>query len=175
VQLPNYQDYTYLPVESNWALLRESQFKALSLPNTGMVVTIDIGEWNDIHPWDKHDVGQRMALLAEKMVYGENIVSSGPLFQSATVDGNKIVISFTNVGSGLVTNDGEEPREFAIAAADKKFVWANAKIEGDKVIVSSEEISNPMYVRYAWADSPVDPNLYNKEELPASPFRTDKN
>jgi len=175
VQLPNYQDYTYLPVESNWALLRESQFKALSLPNTGMVVTIDIGEWNDLHPWNKHDVGQRMALLAEKMVYGENIVSSGPLFQSATVDGNKIVISFTNVGSGLVTNDGEEPREFAIAAADKKFVWAKAKIEGDKVIVSSEEIPNPMYVRYDWADSPVDPNLYNKEELPSSPFRTDKN
>jgi sialate O-acetylesterase len=79
VQLPNYQDYTYLPVESSWALFRESQFKALSLPNTGMAVTIDIGEWNDIHPWNKHDVGQRLALVAEKIVYGENIVHSGPL------------------------------------------------------------------------------------------------
>jgi len=174
VQLPNYQDYTYLPVESNWALLRESQFKALSFPNTGMVVTIDIGEWNDLHPWNKHDVGKRMALLAEKIAYGENIVSSGPLFQSAIIEGNKIVISFTNVGSGLVTNDGEEPGEFAIAGADKKFVWAKAKIEGDKVIVWNDTIKEPMYVRYAWADDPVNPNLYNKEGLPASPFRTDK-
>ena len=83
VQLPNYQDYTYLPVESSWALFRESQLKALSLPNTGMAVTIDIGEWNDIHPWDKQDVGNRLALVAEKVAYGENVVHSGPLFQSA--------------------------------------------------------------------------------------------
>ncbi|MBK5271961.1 MAG: sialate O-acetylesterase, partial [Bacteroidia bacterium] len=82
-------------------------------------------------------------------------------------------ISFTNTGSGLVTNDGEEPSEFAIAGADKKFVWANAKIEGDKVIVSSDEVPSPLYVRYAWAESPPYPNLYNKEGLPASPFRTD--
>jgi len=174
VQLPNYQDYTYLPVESSWALFRESQFKALSLPNTGMAVTIDIGEWNDIHPLNKHDVGQRLALIAEKIVYGENIVYSGPLYRSATVEGNKVVISFTNTGSGLTSSNGEELSEFAIAGADKKFVWAKAKIEGDKVVVWSDEVASPMYVRYAWADSPPFPNLCNKEGLPASPFRTDE-
>lgn len=173
VQMPNYQDYTFLPVESNWGLMRESQFKALSLPNTGMAVTIDIGEWNDIHPWNKHDVGRRLALLAEKIAYGENIVHSGPLYESARVEGNKIIISFTNTGSGLVTNDGDELSEFAIAGADKKFVWAKAKIEGDKVVVWSDEIANPLFVRYAWADSPPYPNLFNMEGLPASPFRTD--
>lgn len=173
VQLPNYGDHSYQPGESGWAMLRESQFKALSLPNTGMAVTIDIGEWNDIHPWNKHEPGRRLALLAEKIAYSENIVSSGPLFQSAQIDGNKIVISFTNTGSGLITNDGEELSEFAIAGADKKFVAAKAKIEGDKVIVSSDAVTNPLYVRYAWAESPPYPNLYNKEGLPASPFRTD--
>nr|WP_294875999.1 sialate O-acetylesterase [uncultured Pedobacter sp.] len=173
VQMPNYGDYTYLPTESSWALFRESQFKALSLPNTGMAVTIDIGEWNDIHPWNKKDVGDRLALVAQKVAYGENLVYSGPLYQSASVDGNKIVISFTNVGSGLITNDGEELKEFAIAGADKVFVQAKAKIEGDKVMVWNDELPNPMYVRYAWADSPPYPNLHNKEGLPASPFRTD--
>ena len=113
-------------------------------------------------------------LIAKKLAYGENIVYSGPLYKSATIDGNKIIISFTNTGSGLVTEDDEALSEFAIAGADKKFVWANAKIEGDKIIVSSDEIVNPVYVRYAWADNPVNPNLYNKEGLPASPFRTDK-
>ena len=138
-----------------------------------MAVAIDLGEWNDIHPDNKKDVGERLALIAEKLAYGENIVYSGPLFQSATIDGNKITISFTNIGSGLITNDGEELSEFAIAGADKKFVWAKAKIEGDKIIVWNDDVANPMYVRYAWADNPVNPNLYNKEGLPASPFRTD--
>ncbi|MEO5944079.1 MAG: sialate O-acetylesterase, partial [Ferruginibacter sp.] len=174
VQLPGFMDYNYLPTESAWAVFRESQFKSLSVPNTGMAIAIDLGEWNDIHPDKKKEVGIRLALLAEKNVYGENIVSSGPLFQSAMVEGNKIIISFTNIGSGLVSNDGEELDEFAIAGADKKFVWAKAKIEGDKVVVTNDEIANPMYVRYAWADDPVHPNLYNKEGLPASPFRTDK-
>ena len=173
VQMPNYGDYTYQPVESGWATFREAQTKALSLPNTGMAVIIDIGEWNDIHPWNKKDVGDRLALIAEKIAYGENIVHSGPLYQSASINGNKITVSFTNTGSGLTTNDGEELSEFAIAGADKKFVPAKAKIEGDKIIVWGGEVPNPMYVRYAWADSPPYPNLYNKEGLPASPFRTD--
>jgi sialate O-acetylesterase len=173
VQMPNYQDYTFLPAESSWALIRESQLKALSVPNTGMAVTIDIGEWNDLHPWNKHEPGRRLALLAEKIAYGKDIVGSGPLFQSARVEGNKIVISFTNTGTGLVANDGEELSEFAIAGPDKKFVWAKAKIDGSNVIVSSDEVPSPLYVRYAWADSPPYPNLYNKEGLPASPFRTD--
>ncbi|MES1217466.1 MAG: sialate O-acetylesterase [Bacteroidota bacterium] len=174
VQLPNFMDANYIPSESQWAELREAQLKSLSVPNTGMAVGIDLGEWNDIHPDNKKDVGERLALIAEKLAYGENIVYSGPIYQSATIDGNKISISFSNIGSGLITNDGEEPGEFAIAGADKKFVWAKAKIEGDKIVVWNDEIANPMYVRYAWADNPVNPNLYNKEGLPASPFRTDK-
>jgi sialate O-acetylesterase len=172
VQLPNYMDANYLPSESQWAELREAQLKSLSVPNTGMAVAIDLGEWNDIHPDNKKAVGDRLALIADKMVYGKDIICSGPIFQSAIINANTITISFTNIGSGLAANDGEELREFAIAGADKKFVWAKAKIEGDKIVVSSDAISNPMYVRYAWADNP-DVNLYNKEGLPASPFRTD--
>ena len=174
VQLPGFMDYNYLPSESGWATLRESQLKSLSVPNTAMAVAIDAGEWNDIHPDNKKIVGDRLALAAEKMVYGENVVASGPIYQSYVTDGNKIVISFSNVGSGLTTNDGEELSEFAIAGADKKFIWAKAKIEGDKVVVWNDSISDPKYVRYAWADNPVNPNLFNKEGFPASPFRTEK-
>jgi sialate O-acetylesterase len=155
-------------------VIREAALKTLSVPNTAMAVTIDVGEWNDIHPDDKKDVGERLALGAMKIAYGENIVSSGPLFQSAKIEGSKISISFTDVGSGLTTNDGEELNYFSIAGADKKFVWAKAKIEGDKVVVWNDEIPQPMYVRYAWADNPFGANLYNKEGLPASPFRTDE-
>jgi sialate O-acetylesterase len=179
VQLPGFMEMNYLPSESNWALLRESQLKTLSVPGTAMVVAIDLGEWNDIHPDDKKDVGLRLAMAAEKMAYGEkNIVSSGPTYQSATINGNKITISFTNTGSGLVTNDGEELSQFEIAGADKKFVWAKAKIisdgGSDKVVVWNDAVPNPQYVRYAWADNPDGANLYNKEGLPASPFRTDE-
>jgi sialate O-acetylesterase len=171
VQLPGFMDYNYLPSESNWAMLRESQLKSLSVPNTAMAVAIDLGEWNDIHPDNKKDVGERLALAAEKIVYGENIVYSGPLYQSSTIDANKIVISFTNLGTGLMTNDGEELNEFAIAGADKKFVWAKAKIDGEKIVVWNDAVKDPKYVRYAWADNPDRANLYNKEGLPASPFR----
>jgi sialate O-acetylesterase len=173
VQLPGFMDYNYLPTESQWAQFREAQLKSLSVPNTAMVVAIDLGEWNDIHPDRKKPVGDRLALAAEKLAYGENIVYSGPIYQSQEIEGNKIILSFTNIGGGLITNDGEEPSEFAIAGADKKFVWAKTKIEGNKVIVWNDAIQKPMYVRYAWADDPVNPNLYNKEGLPASPFRTD--
>lgn len=174
VQLPGFMDMNYLPSESQWAALRESQLKSLSTPNTGMAVAIDLGEWNDIHPERKKEVGDRLALAAEKIAYGENIVYSGPIYQSSIIDGNKIVITFSNVGTGLITNDGEDPGELAIAGADKKFVWANAKIDNNKIIVWSDKITEPEYVRYAWADDPVNPNLFNKEGLPASPFRTDK-
>jgi sialate O-acetylesterase len=172
VQLPNFMDANYLPSESQWAELREAQLKALSVPNTAMAVAIDLGEWNDIHPDNKKTVGDRLALAADKIVYEKDIVYSGPIFQSAIIADKRIIVSFTNIGSGLIANDGEELREFAIAGADKKFVWAKAKIEADKIIVSSDVIANPMYVRYAWADNPG-VNLYNKEGLPASPFRTD--
>ena len=174
VQLPGFMDYNYLPSESEWAMLREAQLKALALTNTAMAVAIDLGEWNDIHPDNKKDVGERLALAAMKVAYKEDIVSSGPVFQSATIEGNKVIVSFDNVGSGLMISDADSLSEFAIAGADKKFVWAKAKIEGDKVVVWSDEVATPLYVRYAWADNPVNPNLINRELLPASPFRTDK-
>ena len=174
VQLPGFMDYNYLPSESNWAMLRESQLKSLSVPNTAMAVAIDLGEWNDIHPDNKKDVGERLALAARKLVYKEAIISSGPIYKSSRKEDHKIIISFSETGNGLVTNDGEEPAEFAIAGADKKFIWARARIEGDKVIVWNDAMQHPMYVRYGWADNPVNPNLYNTAGLPASPFRTDK-
>jgi sialate O-acetylesterase len=137
-------------------------------------VAIDLGEWNDIHPDNKKDVGTRLALAAEKVAYGENnLVYSGPLVETATVAGNKITLHFTHTGSGLVSNDGEPLSQFAIAGADKKFVWAKALIEGNNVIVWNDAVAQPLYVRYAWADNPAGANLYNKEGLPASPFRTD--
>ncbi len=173
VQLPGFGDYNYLPSESGWAALREAQLQSLSVANTGMAVAIDLGEWNDIHPDRKRPVGDRLALAAEGIAYGENIVYSGPVYRSATISGGKIILSFTHTGGGLVTGDGEEPQEFAIAGADKKFAWANAKIEGEKVIVWNDEITDPKYVRYAWADDPVNPNLYNREGLPASPFASE--
>jgi sialate O-acetylesterase len=173
-QLPNFMDVQYLPSESQWAELREAELNTLSVPNTGMAVAIDAGEWNDIHPVNKKPVGERLALAAEKVAYGDNsVVASGPIYQSAKVEGDKIIITFSNVGSGLIAKGGGELNQFAIAGADKKFVWAKAVIDGDKVIVSNPDVANPMYVRYAWADNPDGANLYNKEDLPASPFRTD--
>jgi sialate O-acetylesterase len=173
-QLPNFMEVVYYPAESQWAELREQQLQTLSVPNTAMTVGIELGEWNDIHPLNKKDVGERMALAAEKLAYGENNVYMGPIYQSAVVNGDKIIVSFSNTGGGLISNDGEPLSQFAIAGADKRFVWANARIEGNTVVVWNDDIKEPMYVRYAWADNPEGANLYNKEGLPASPFRTDK-
>lgn len=174
VQLPGFMEYNYLPSESNWARLREAQLHCLRVPNTAMVVGLDGGEWNDIHPEDKELIGVRAALAAEGTVYKKNIVYSGPIFKESTVLTDKIILSFKHVGGGLITNDGEPLSDFAIAGSDKKFVWAKAVIENNKVVVSNDKVSEPKYVRYAWADNPINPNLYNKEGLPASPFRTDK-
>ncbi len=175
VQLPNFMEVKPLPYESNWALLREAQLKTLSLPNTAMAVAIDIGEWNDIHPLNKKDVGKRLALAAQKVAYGDDeVVYSGPLYKSMTVEGNKLILTFTNIGSGLMAKGGDQLKSFAICGTDKKFVWAKAKIEGNKVVVWNDVIPNPVAVRYAWADNPDGANLYNKEGLPASPFRTDE-
>jgi sialate O-acetylesterase len=174
-QLPNFNEAQYSPAESDWAQLREGQLEALALPNTGMAVTLDAGEWNDIHPLNKKAVGERLAIAAQNVAYGDgNVIPSGPIYQSARVDGSKIELSFKNVGTGLVAKNGDELSQFAIAGADKKFVWASAVIKGYKVLVWSEKVSTPLYVRYAWADNPDGANLYNKEGLPASPFRTDK-
>ncbi|HEV7331596.1 MAG TPA: sialate O-acetylesterase [Flavisolibacter sp.] len=171
VQLPNFQDVAYLPSESNLAVLREAQRKTLSIPHTGMAVAIDLGEWNDIHPGNKKDVGIRLALAARRIAYNEkDLVYSGPLLQTARTEGNRVILFFNNTGSGLTTNNGEDPNWFAIAGADKAFVWANTRLESNKVIVWHDAISDPRYVRYAWADNPLDCNLYNREGLPASPF-----
>ena len=171
VQLANFMEAKTQPVESNWAETREAQEAALALKNTAMAVTIDIGEWNDIHPLNKKDVGVRLALAARKVAYGESkIRSAGPVFKSLKVKGNKLIISFKNAEAGL-KSDGEELHEFAVAGADAKFVWAKARIEGNKVIVSALQVQNPVYVRYAWADNPHRANLRNAEGLPAAPFR----
>jgi sialate O-acetylesterase len=174
VQLHNFMETHEQPSESNWALMREAQLKALSVPKTGMAVAIDIGEWNDIHPLNKKDVGMRLALAARKVAYGDrDIVYSGPVYKDMKTDGNRIILTFTNTGSGLISKGGGDLSQFAIAGTDGQFVWAKAKIENNKVIVWSPEVSNPVAVRYAWADNPGGANLYNKEGLPASPFRTD--
>jgi len=175
VQLANFKQPTSEPVESNWAVLRESQSATLATPNTGQAVIIDIGEANDIHPRNKQDVGYRLALAARKLTYGDNqVVYSGPVYKNMKVEGNKIRLGFDHVGSGLIAKDRYGYlKSFAIAGTDKKFVWAQAIIEGNDVIVWSDSIKNPTAVRYAWADNPEDANFYNKEGLPASPFRTD--
>jgi sialate O-acetylesterase len=175
VQLPGFQDRTMLPAESNMAVLRDGQLKSLSIPRSGMAVTLDLGEWNDIHPLTKKPIGERLALAARKMAYGENIVSSGPIYESNQIEGNRIRIRFRETGSGLSINktDEDELTYFAIAGKDKKFVWAKAIIERNTVVVWSDEVAEPVYVRYAWADNPEGANLINAEGLPASPFRTD--
>jgi sialate O-acetylesterase len=172
VQLPNFMEAKTRPSESEWALFREAQMKVLSVKGTGMVVTYDIGEWNDIHPLNKKDVGVRLALAAGKIAYGDKrVVYSGPVYSSHKITGNKVIISFLNTGGGLMARGGEL-KCFSVAAGDGKFVWAKAKIENGRVVVWSDEIQHPVSVRYAWADNPEGANLYNKEGLPAAPFRT---
>ncbi|WP_435137014.1 sialate O-acetylesterase [Formosa sp. A9] len=171
VQLANFMKAQPEPIASNWAVLRESQSKALSLPNTAQAVIIDIGDAEDIHPRNKQDVGYRLALGAEVLQYGKQLEYSGPVFKQANVVGNTLELSFTHVGNGLKTKDKYGyVKGFAIAGDDKQFVWAKAKIEGDKVIVWNKDVKQPKYVRYAWADNPDDASLYNTEDLPASPF-----
>lgn len=184
IQLPSYQKVQTNPVENTpWTIIREAQLMTvLGDSNSGLVTTIDIGA-EDIHPKNKQDVGKRAAICAEGKFYGKNIVYSGPIYKSMTVNGNQVKISFDHAGSGLTTgvktglapvqlNDGGTLKGFAIAGADGKFVWADAIIQNDMVVVSSSSVANPVTVRYSWADNPIG-NLYNKEGLPASPFRTD--
>jgi sialate O-acetylesterase len=174
VQLPNYMEVKEQPGESDWAMLREAQLKTLSLPNTGMAVAIDLGEWNDIHPLRKAEVGYRLSLEARRIAYGEkNLVSRSPIFKSIKIEGNKAILTFENTGSGLIAKDNKPLKGFSIVGSDGKFVWAEATIQNNRVIVSSPQVKNPVAVRYAWADNPEGVNLYNREGLPASPFRTD--
>jgi sialate O-acetylesterase len=153
-------------------VLRESQLKSLSVPNTGMAVTLDIGEANNIHPSDKQDVGNRLALWALAKNYNKKIVYSGPLYKSMKIEGNKIIISFDYADSGLVLNHLEGVNNFLIAGRDRKFMKADTKIEGKLLVVSNSEISDPVAVRYAWSNT-AQGTLFNKAGLPASSFRTD--
>jgi sialate O-acetylesterase len=172
VQLPGFLLKKSAPSQSAWAELREAQAVALKLPKTAMAVTIDIGDEHNLHPANKQDVGKRLALAAQANVYGQNIASSGPVFASSKVEGDKIAVTFKQTEGGLVVKGGGPPKGFAIAGADKQFVWADAEIDGDKVIVHSAQVPHPVSVRYAWADDP-DANLYNRADLPAGPFRLD--
>ncbi len=171
VQLANYMARKPEPSESNWAELREAQLMTLDEPETGMAVIIDIGETDSIHPKNKQDVGHRLALWALAKTYNRNMEFSGPLYESYKIEGNKIRVSFSHA-RGLCTGDNGKVRGFSIAGSNGKFVWADAKIKNNKIIVWNKAVLHPMAVRYAWADNP-EANLYNAAGLPASPFRTD--
>jgi len=171
VQLANFQARKTEPGESHWAELREAQTMTIREPATGMAVIIDIGEAGDIHPKNKQDVGHRLALWALARTYGQSGEFSGPLFESFAVEGSKVRVRFTHA-EGLRTVDSGPVQGFAIAGADGKFVWADAKIDGKTVLVWSDAVSSPVAVRYGWADNPA-ANLTNGAGLPASPFRTD--
>lgn len=174
IQLPNYRRTSDEPQESAWSFIREAQRKtAENDVNSGLIVTIDIGEASDIHPKNKLDVGKRMSVWALKNVYKEKITDA-PIFKKAEIKGDKIILTFDEVGNGLKTKNGGKLEEFAIAGADQKFVWAEAKIVGkNKVEVSSPNVKIPVAVRYAFNTNPKNPNLTNDSEIPASPFRTD--
>ena len=162
------------PMQSpGFAPLRDVQTAVLNIPRTGMAVAIDIGDHSDVHPAQKQELGFRLAKEAMRAAYNSKEVTSGPMFESMTVEGDKIRINFTGIGSGL-TVKGDKLNCFAIAGADGKYCWADAVVEGDSVVVSSDKVKAPCNVSYAWAGFPIDPNLYNKEGFPAVPFRTDK-
>ena len=172
VQLPNFGREATNPTGGQWAEMREIQKKiSQTVPNTGLVVAIDAGEWNDIHPLNKKDIGKRLSLQAQRIAYGDKkVVADGPVFESMNREGNRIILSFEEG-----TNDLQpvaEVKGFAIAGMDNVYKWAKAKIEGNNVVVWNEDISEPVNVRYAWEDNPGDVNLRNRKGIPASPFQT---
>ncbi|KAA9132644.1 sialate O-acetylesterase [Marinihelvus fidelis] len=184
VQLANFLPPADEPGDSDWAETRDAQAGALALPRTGMAVAIDVGEWNDIHPVNKRTVGERLALQARKIAYGEDsLLASGPTLGNISARGHELVLTFANVSGGLYAdldrgNDGTTadristtPGGFQLAGPEGPFHWADARIEGNAVIVSSAAVEQPARVRYAWADNPVRANLYNTEGLPAAPFQ----
>jgi sialate O-acetylesterase len=186
VQLASYLEPTDNPAgDYCWVPVREAQTKSLKIPHTGMAVAIDIGEVKNIHPVNKYDVGLRLARWALARDYGRtNLVCSGPLYKDMQVKHGKIRITFNHVGGGLMVGrkDGRAPAvedqggklaRFAVAGKDKVWHWAEARIDGDTVLVGSDQVPEPVAVRYAWSMTPAGANLYNKDGLPASPFRTD--
>jgi sialate O-acetylesterase len=172
VQLANFRARNSEPVDDDWAELREAQRMALARPNTGMAVTIDIGDADDIHPGNKQEVGNRLALNARHLAYGENLVYSGPIYKSMKREGNRLRLFFDHVAGGFSVKNGDKLKGFALAGADRKFVWAEARVDGQTIVVSHPTIAQPVAARYAWSVNP-ECNLYNKAGLPASPFRTD--
>ena len=169
VQFPNFLASGEQTASSNWARLREEQRRTLDVTNTAMAVTIDVGEDNDLHPQNKKEIGRRLALGAQRLVYGEDVVAQGPFLQKVETRGERLALSFTSIGSGLMAKGGS-PAGFEVCGADRKFYPATAEVVGDSIMVASPLVEAPVGVRYAWADSPAAANLYNQEGLPASPF-----
>ena len=173
VQLPNFGERVTDPGESDWAELREAQAMALKLPNTGMATIIDLGEADNIHPKNKREVGRRLAIDALKNVYhASSELAVSPSAKTTLFRGNEIWVRFDAAGKGMRTTDDQPPRGFAIAGNDHKFHWADAKIRGEWLILSSQAVPVPAAVRYAWADNP-DVNLVGSTGLPTTPFRSD--
>ena len=176
VQLPGFGTVDSVPVERPaWAALRESQAAALSLPKIGQAVAIDLGEHRNIHPRKKQEVGRRLALVARAVAYGGKVVYVGPTYRGIRVHGGRMAISFAHADGGLVTRaPGGEVQGFSVAGADRRFVRAEARIEGGRVVVWSEQVPHPVAARYAWADYPWGASLFSRAGLPAMPFRTDR-
>ncbi len=173
VQLPNFMASRPDPSDGWWARLREAQMKAAqNTPHTYYTVNYDLGEWNDIHPLNKKDVAERIWRSAANNIYGRKVEGHSPQFEKMEIKDNKVILTFSHVGKGLKCRDGKL-KHFAIAGEDRKFVWADAVVKGDKVIVSSKDVMTPVAVRYAWADNPEGANLISSEGLSAAPFRTD--
>lgn len=175
IQLPNFRDHASEPEDQAWSHIREAQRRtSANTPHTGLIVTIDLGEADDIHPTNKLDVGKRMSSWALAEVYGRNLTGSGPVFSGIRIKSKKVVVLFDKVGKGLEICEGKELTEFVVAGEDGKWHWAKAKISGrDKVIVWSEKVRKPIAVRYAFNNNPEQPNLSNDSCIPASPFRSD--
>jgi sialate O-acetylesterase len=176
VQLPNFgAPDSVPPLHAAWATQRESMDAALTLPSTGRAIAIDVGEANDIHPRNKQDVGLRLARVAEKAVYHQPAIASGPTYASHAIRGDSVIVRFSSVGGGLVTKaGGSRVGGFELAGADKRFVWADAEIVGNTVKVWSSQVVKPVAVRYGWSNNPDRANLYNAERMPAAPFRSDR-
>jgi sialate O-acetylesterase len=171
VQLTAHGPRATQPVDDNWARMREVQAKCLSVANTGMAVTIDVGAADTSHPRNKQAVGDRLARSALATVYGRTVAHAGPTYSKSSVEGNAIRVRFDHVGKALRV-DGDKLAGFAIAGEDRRFVWAEARVDGKDVVVSSSQVSRPVAVRYAWAENP-ECTLFNVDGLPAAPFRTD--
>ena len=173
-QLSNANSACYQPSESWWARLREAQSQALRLKNTAQVINIDSGKnENSMHPQNKPELGKRFALAVGKLIYQEDIIAEGPVFKKMKKEGKYLHVYFDNIGKALLLKNGREVKELTIAGANKIFLWAKSRVEEDRIVIWHDEIDQPVAVRYAWCDNPIEVNLYNSEELPAAPFRTD--